>query len=391
MSYFAPYIDATGLHIPVYSDILASLVASAQQIYGSDIYLGTDSQDYQFISAFAAMVNDSNQLLQAVYNARSPVTAIGSALDGVVAINGVPRPVATPSTASVVITGTAGTTITGGLIADANNYQWSIPSPTIIPSGGTITVTATCQTSGVISAPANTITVIVTPTSGWTSVTNPSAATVGTAVASDAQYRSLQAISTAQPSQSLTQGLQGALAGVTGVTRSAVYENDTPSTDSNGIPANSICVVVEGGSSQTIAQTIWSRKSIGCGTYGTTTVNVTDSYGVVTPINYFILAYQTIVASISIHQLTGYSSATTTAIQAAIASYVNGLPIGGTVYISGLWGAILSVNTNPASPIFSVTSVEASVSGGTLGTSDIPIAFNTAAQITTSNVTITFV
>ena len=61
MAYFAPYIDAAGLHIPTYADILEDLVQQAKLIYGQDIYLDNDSQDYQFISAFAAKAYDVMQ------------------------------------------------------------------------------------------------------------------------------------------------------------------------------------------------------------------------------------------------------------------------------------------------------------------------------------------
>ena len=75
MTYFAPYIDDAGLHIPTYGDIRDDLVAQFKAIYGQDIYLENDSQDYQMISAFALKTYDTMQLLQVVYNNHSPKTA----------------------------------------------------------------------------------------------------------------------------------------------------------------------------------------------------------------------------------------------------------------------------------------------------------------------------
>jgi hypothetical protein len=86
VAYFPPFIDSAGLHIPIYSDILADLIAQTQQIFGADIYLGIDSQDYQFLSILALKQNDTLQAIQLAYNNRSPVSAIGSALDGLVKI-----------------------------------------------------------------------------------------------------------------------------------------------------------------------------------------------------------------------------------------------------------------------------------------------------------------
>ena len=76
MAYTAPYIDDAGLHIPSYVDIRDDLVDQFKQIYGQDIYLENDSQDYQMISAFALKTYDTMQLLQIVYNNRSPKTAV---------------------------------------------------------------------------------------------------------------------------------------------------------------------------------------------------------------------------------------------------------------------------------------------------------------------------
>ncbi|MCL6442079.1 MAG: baseplate J/gp47 family protein [Alicyclobacillus sp.] len=389
MSYFAPYIDSAGLHIPTYQDIVNQLVADAQNIFGQDIYLGYDSQDYQWISAFASMIYDSFLAAQAAYNSRSPTTAIGAALDAVVSINGIVRMGAVYSTCPVVVTGTPGTPITGGIAGDVNGNYWSLPSPTIIGSNGTAIVTATCQTAGAIIANPGDINTIVTPTQGWTSVTNTVAAAVGSPAETDSQLRARQAQSTAQPSQSMLVGLQAALANVPGVTRFVVYENDTNSADANGIPAHSICCVVEGGAPQDIGNAIWAHKGPGCGTYGTTTVNVTDSYGVVTPINYDVLGYVDTDVAITVKQLNGYTSDTTTAIQNAVASYLNTIAPGTDIYISSLWGAVLSANPNPANPAFSIVSLQACVHGGTPGTSDIPVAFNQAARGNTAYITVT--
>ena len=64
MSYFTPYIDDSGLHMPTYNDILADIIASMKAIYGNDIYLEADSADYQFISILALKIHDSYQAVQ---------------------------------------------------------------------------------------------------------------------------------------------------------------------------------------------------------------------------------------------------------------------------------------------------------------------------------------
>lgn len=361
MSYFAPTISATGLSIPTYQDIVDQLVADAQNIFGTDIYLGNDSQDYQWISAFASMIYDSFLTSQAVYNSRGPATALGSGLDVIVGINGIQRLAAVYSTCPVVIAGTTGTTISNGVVGDVNGNDWSLPSPTIIGLSGTITVTATCQTNGAIVASIGDINTITTPTLGWASVTNAVSAAVGSPVETDSALRSRQAISTAQPSRTVLEGVEGSLAALSDVTRFAVYENDTNSSDSNGLPPHSITAVVEGGESQDIGNAIFARKGPGCGTNGSTAVQVTDVYGQAFTMHYDVLGYVDTDVAITVKKLNGYTSDTTSAILQAVASYENSIGIGTAIYISSLWGAALSANPNVSKPAFSVISVQAAV------------------------------
>ena len=388
MAYFAPYIDAAGLHIPSYSDIRDQLTANAKTIFGVDIYLGIDSQDYQWISAVASIIYDSFLTSQAVYNTRGPSTAIGSPLDIIVKLNGIKRQSAVYSTCYVTLTGTAGTTITNGIVGDVNGNNWSLTSPVIIGSNGQATALATCQTVGTISANIGDINKIVTPTYGWTSVTNAAAATVGSNAETDAQLRSRQAISTAQPSRTVLEGLKGAIAAVTGVGRFVVYENDTSATDANGLPAHSITAVVENGLDADIAQAIFTRKAPGCYTNGDVIVSITDQYGVAVTIRFYRPIYVDIDVTVNVKQLTGYTTQTTTDIQNAVAAYISSLAIGDDLSVSSLWGAALSANSVPYKPLFSITSLTAARHSGVQGTADLVIAFNEVTRGNVANIVV---
>lgn len=63
MTYFKPYVDSTGLHIPTYNDILEDMIAAMKQIYGDDIYLDNSSPDYQLLSIFALKQSDTLQAM----------------------------------------------------------------------------------------------------------------------------------------------------------------------------------------------------------------------------------------------------------------------------------------------------------------------------------------
>ena len=90
-------ISAAGISAPQYSDILASLQASAQLIFGSDVYLQPDSQDGQLLAVFAQAMYDANMATIAAYNSFSPATAVGVGLSNAVRINNIKRAVATNS------------------------------------------------------------------------------------------------------------------------------------------------------------------------------------------------------------------------------------------------------------------------------------------------------
>ena len=72
MTSLAAQVTSTGITAPPYADILASLIASFQSIYGIDSYLGADSQDGQMLAVVAKAINDSNQTAIAVFNSFSP-------------------------------------------------------------------------------------------------------------------------------------------------------------------------------------------------------------------------------------------------------------------------------------------------------------------------------
>ncbi len=387
--YFTPYVDASGLHIPTYDDILDYLIDQYKTIYGQAAYLGNDSADYQDIAVRTLMPFETLQAVQLAYNSRGPATAIGSALDGVVKMNGISRKAASYSTCQVTLTGTPDTVINNGIVADDNGYKWDLPTSVTIDLGGTVTVAATCETIGAITALIGTITTISTPTAGWTSVTNVVAAVAGQAIELDTALRSRQAISTQLPSQTLLDGTTAGIAAVSGVARYRVYENDTNLEDDDGLPPHSITAVAEGGTDADIAEQIYKRKGIGCYTNGTTSVAITDEYGRSRTIRFYRPSYVSIDVAITVKALAGYTTALTAAIKTAIAEYLYSLAIGTDLSISALWYAALSVIQDMKTPTFTVTALTACVHGGMPGATDIAIAFNEVTDGDEDNITVT--
>lgn len=385
MVYTAPSVGASGLSIPTYQDIEDYLVLQYRSIFGQDIYLENDSQDFQLIALQSALAYDTSLGNQFSYNSRSPLTAVGAGLDGVVSINGIKRKGATHSTATVTLTGTAFTQILNGLVADISGHVWELPDEVIIGISGTVSVTATCQDEGAILASPGQISKIQSPTNGWQTVTNMTAASAGQPVESDAELKARQKQSVANPSQALTDGILGGVKAVVNVNDAVLYENDTSALlyDINGaekvdgFPPHSITMVVDGGEGELIAQAINNRKTPGCYTDGDQIYVVVENNQVQQTIRFYRPAETGIEVEIEITPLIGYTTALGAAIIEALRVYLTNLEIGQPVILSELWAVAADVNKDKRTP-YSITFLQARRygSGIPFTQDDIQLFFN---------------
>lgn len=383
-------VTAEGISAPDYQTILDTLTSYFQQIYGSDAYLEPDSKDGQMVALVALAVHDANNTAIAVYNCFSPATGYGAALTSNVKINGIARKGATNSAVDLLLTGTAGTTITNGTVKDTNNVIWRLPASVVIGIDGTVTVTAICSNSGAVAALAGTITTINTPTRGWTSVTNPAAATVGVPAETDAELRIRQGQSVALPSLTPFEGVDGAIANVAGVTRHKLYENDTGATDINGLPPHSISAIVDGGDVTEIAQTIRGNKGQGVRTWGKTSVTVPDKYGNPHIISFSRPTDVPVYGKITLTVFAGYTSQIGVQIQQAVADYINRLMIGDPVLLSRIYSpANLGVVSGGNARYYDIQELLIGKSPETVAAANINIAYDESASCKPENIIIT--
>lgn len=387
MAYYAPYIDTTGIHVPTYEDIRDDLIASMKQIFGQDIYLDDDSQDYQQISIFAKKIFDTNSLAVLVYNNRTANTAIGTGLDNLCALVGIKRKPATYSMCQLTINGEPGTVIRNGQASDGTNL-WDLPETVTIPDNGIITVEATSHEKGYIAALPNTINIVVTPVYGWLGVTNTYQSNPGNDAETDASLRARYAISTQAPADSIFESLLASLKQVAGVTKVKGYENDTGAADSNGLPAHSVTFVVEGGDETDVATEIYYKKTPGCYTNGTTAVNLTSPTGNISVIRFYRPTYKTVYVKVLVKKLSGYNDNYATDIKNAIVDYISGLDLAETVYRSILWSVAIGQMGSITSPEYSVTDIQTSIDGSSYSQADVSMLFNESAFTDIAKVTV---
>ncbi|HIF6947778.1 TPA: baseplate J/gp47 family protein [Klebsiella pneumoniae] len=383
-------VTAEGISAPDYQTVLDTITGYFQQIYGSDAYLEPDSKDGQLVELVALAIHDANNTAISVYRSFSPATALGDALTSNVKINGITRRAATNSTVDLLLTGTVGTTITNGSVRDTNGVVWNLPATVVIGSDGTVVATATCANSGAVAAVAGSVNGINTPTRGWASVTNPLAATVGVAAETDAELRVRQSQSVALASLTPFDAVDGAIANVEGVTRHKLFENDTETTDANGLPEHSISAVVEGGDATEIANTIRSVKGQGVSTYGTTAVVVTDKYGNPYTIRFSRPVDVPVYVSITLKALTGYTSDIGDEMKAAVASYINSLAIGDGVLLSRVYSpANLGVVSGGNARYYDIMELLIGRSAESVAAANVTVVYDEAVSCSVENIEIT--
>ncbi|NIF30567.1 baseplate J/gp47 family protein [Enterobacter sp. Cy-643] len=383
-------VTAQGITAPDYQSLLGTLMDAFRQIYGTDAYLEPDSKDGQLISLVALAIHDANNAAIATYNSFSPATAMGRALSSNVKINGIVRRAATFSTVDLLLTGIPGTTITRGSVRDDSGVTWFLPEVVSLGVDGSVTATATCASSGVMAAPAGSITIMGTPTRGWTAVTNPQAATPGVAAETDAELRIRQSQSVALPALTPFEAVEGAIANIAGVTRHKLYENDTGAVNANGLPPHSIAAIVDGGDVTEIARTIRGKKGQGVATFGATSIVVPDLYG-----NPHCIAFSRsdnvpIYVDIVLKVFTGYTSQIGEQMKQAIADYINGLGIGDSVLLSRIYSpANLGVVSGGQARYYDITDLLIGKSSSAVAAANVNIGYSEAASCRVDNITIT--
>ena len=358
------YVSADGFHYPDYETILEMLKSEFRNIYGKDIYIEPDSQDGQWLTIQALALFEMAQVAAKIYASFSPTTATGDALTRNVKINGLRRKSATYSTAELKVVGENGTRIPiGSLAKDKAGNKWQTTADVTIGATGEALVNAQATEIGAITALANTITEIATPQKGWQSVTNPADALEGVAVETDFELRLRQSRSVALPSQTINEGILGAIFSLENVQRAKLYENDTAETDANGLPPHSINAVVYGGDAGEIAQVIANKKTPGTKAFGDVCVEIVDRYNNKTSYCFSRPTIKKVSVKIKIKPLLNYLVDYADVIKENVQSYVEATDIGGTLYLSKLYVPANLANTETGGT-FDVTEITIKIGDG---------------------------
>lgn len=276
-------LTAEGFEPKSYDEIVASF--EAQQIANVDAAINTSSTSLHgnYNAILANALAEMWEVLQFIYDSRDPAAAEDISLDHVGTLRGVAREKKQKSTVTLTLTLAAGETVnTGAVVSQVGKPSVRFVTVADASNGGgspdDIDVAAECDAYGPVVAGAGTLTIIESPQSGWTAVTNAASAVVGQNDELDEEYRPRQDEEMAAVGGSILEAVKADVRKVADVVSVSGFENFTDETV-DGMPPHSIEIVVLGGDDDAIALAIWNSKAGGIRPHGNTTVIVTDSQG----------------------------------------------------------------------------------------------------------------
>lgn len=296
----------------------------------------------QLNGIIASKLSELWELAEAVNAGRFPDTATGFQLDQVASLTGTLRGPATKGTITLECTVSAPTTIPAGSVAQVlgdDSNRWVTTADLVFAAPGTASVEAEAQVAGTFVANSSTVTVIVTPVAGWTAVTNPAPAIPGDEIDTDAQLRIRRAQQLAIAGSATVNAIRADLLQVEDVDSVSIFHNPTDDFDADGLPPHSVEALVLGGTDAAVALALFETIAAGIETVGTTLEVVVDSQGFSHNIRFSRPTTIDILIEIDLTiDAQAYPAGGDTLVQDAIASYINGLPVGNDVFLSQING-----------------------------------------------------
>ena len=259
------------------SDLVTKLTTVEDPTTGETLTPDLENENdalVQAINGVSDLLSAAWEVLQSASNSFDPNLATKASLAGLVQLNGIKKKSGNYGTVVLTCTGTPDLIVTSGKRVSnlAGTIIFELPSFTFDGSGNA-TITGIRTVYDDLAAGSGEVVKILTPVSGWQSVTNALSSTAGSYEETDTALRSRRSSSVAFPSRSLVDSMKAGILDIDGVTFAEPYINSDLTTDTRGIPAKTYGIVVVGGDDDEIAAAIFERSSM-YSYYGSTTVEV---------------------------------------------------------------------------------------------------------------------
>lgn len=388
-------VTPEGFEAKTLEDVTSELDAELRSALGESIRLDGRSVLGQIRGALAIQIAAIWTALAETSEAFDPDSAVGAMLDQIVAFSGVtPREDASPSTGTVTLTGTPTSIIPeGARVRDASTGVTVETLATVeIPGGGSIDVSVQTVETGPLEAAAGSLTEIVTPYAGWSSVTNAAALTPGRNVETDLELRARREQSLQATGKGTDGGILAALLALGEVQQAIVKSNRSTTTAADGTPPHAVRSIIypDPGSAaveQLIAETLFANVPEGIRAWGTdVTATITDSQGVAADYSWDYATAVDVYVSVTVTLAAGTSVAASD-IETAIESYINSLLVGDDVRELRMYQAIQGVSDD----VETATALKIDTVTPPVLTGDLVIAIDEIARTDTVKIVVTVV
>ncbi len=264
---------------------------------------------------------------------------------------------------------------------------------------GAVDVAYAAEVTGVLAAVSGTLSVIGTPVNGWSGAINIADAVKGTDVELDPALRLRRQAELAAEGAGDSNAIRAAVlrvdvGTVNAVVSCRVFVNNTILASVDGLPPKSIEVLVLGGLDADIAAVLFAEVAAGIETFGTTSVNVTDSNGDVQVVKFTRPTPVPIYVRVDItYDPAVYPAADIIAsgelIKTLVGDYGQAFPVGRSVRASLIEAAVID---GPEAPpgILDVTALYIGVAPAPGSSATVAITSRQLATFNSANVVVNF-
>lgn len=324
-------VTEDGLIIRQRSAIVAELDQLFRSVYGDDISTAPDTPDGQMIGILAQMLYDVELVHFGIYQQLDPSSATSRWLDQrAVYANLNRKPGDSSVLPTVEITGDAGTEIPKDFVIEYQGVQWVADYGTAIGTTGVVALPFKSVKTGVFSVPLNSELIASKPRRGIKKIVSTKKTIDGRNREGDSALRYRLQARRLDYERNLAEDIADALLATDGVSDAIVHENFKKTTSPIGVEPNSIWAIVEGGTDNDVATTLYAEKGTGCGMQGSVSVFLKNAYAGDILINFSRPTAIKLEAVIRIGFMEGYNSVDTDAIVTAVTAKV--YRIGDNVY-----------------------------------------------------------
>lgn len=360
-------VDATGFNPKPLSVIISELQAGFIAILGPNTDTDPDSVVGQIVGLVGGAAGEVWEAADEANTNFDPQSAGGVIQSRQVRLNGLTRVAESKTLVTAEVDGVASTFLPKDTtIAETPDGDRFLLVEDVTLTGSPDTSSWIAEKVGPVLCASGTLTIITTPISGWTSITNAAGATfTGELEEKDGTLRRRRETSTELKAITSFTALSERVRNTAGVTDSELLINESGVTDGLGLPAHSFRNVVEGGADLDIAQSIWDAHPIGVEHSGAANALATDSEGGTHTMNWGRPVLKPVFVGIVLTLSAGFPADGDDQIKQAIVDYAAGLllgadgepiflgfKIGDDVLWSGLFNAINTVPGHSVDDLF---------------------------------------